>query len=115
MSTQQEIRQSIEYHYRFQKGMYFNGRKKIKGATIFFSNHIEDFFWNFSIDINVAAISVPTFIKDVEKVMSDLNKHPAFYITPWTEPLAVLLEELRNQEYQRKFQDTWMFFEVGFK
>jgi GNAT superfamily N-acetyltransferase len=82
-------------------------------VTLFLSDYIDDFFYNFSIEINVAAISVPIFIKTVEKEMDNIKRRPAFYITPWTEPLDLLVRSLRDCGYQRQFQDQWMFFTKG--
>src|SRR6266446_4840619 len=111
MAEKSIIVPAIEYNYRFQNGMYFNGRKRINGATIYFSDYIDDFFWNFAIDIDVTDMSVPELITNVEKVMSNLNRQPAFYITPWTEPLDLFVENLSGRGYQRQFQDGWMFFD----
>src|SRR6266851_5182415 len=105
------IEQSIEYNYRFQKNMYFDGRKKLTGASIYFSKYIEDHFWNFANNINITEKIVPSFIQEIEKEMKTLNRQPAFYITPLTTPLNLLIENLGDLGYQRRFQDTWMFFD----
>jgi len=113
MSADSVMKQSIEHNYRFLKGMYFDGCTAINGASIFFSDYIDDFFWNFAINIEASAIPIPEFILEVERKMRDLSRIPAFYITPWTEPLDILQANLRDQAYQSVFQDTWMFVEAA--
>jgi len=100
-------------HYYMQVGMYLSGFKKISNAILVYSDIIDDYYWNYAtmIDINdkKSLTTLNKVLEDIENFYISMNRNPACYITPQTNPheLPTILNE---REYKLAFSDAWMMF-----
>lgn len=107
------FQQAEEKHFKFQKGMYLSGRSGIQGATIVYSDIVEDFFWNYATRIQIGHDGIAALVDEVEKFLRRKGRVPCFYLTPWAEPNQELRTFLQERGYSSQFRDAWMFFEAA--
>jgi len=94
-------------HYEFQVGMYFSEARELEVARLFYSDLIEDSFWNYAADISTTSEGIGQLIETTEVFYSARDRAPAFYIVPWTQP-EELQDELKRQGYEGLFEDAWV-------
>jgi hypothetical protein len=87
--------------------MYFTGLKQLNGGVVYYSNRIEDPFWNYVASVDVDPESFDAFRLAVEDVLHDLGRKPAFYITPASRPTNVD-QLLTSRGYEVAFSDAWL-------
>ncbi len=108
MSTNYRSERELEQrHYSFQLGMYFSGVEDLEEAKLYHSDLIEDAFWNYASQVSATRENLNQLLEKTEKVFHRIQRIPAFYLTPWTNPNE-LESELKLRGYERQFTDAWV-------
>ncbi len=69
----------LEKHFDVQKGMYFDNSIDYKNTKIFFSENIDDFFWNYIVLDKDEFYSVKS-INEIENQFKKINRSCCLYI-----------------------------------
>ncbi len=108
--TDRQLRAAENAQYRMQLGIYFSKIEKIDGATILFSDTIEDVFWNYAATVNAKEENLEGLVERVVEFYRSRNRQPCIYVTPFSRPQS-LSAYLRDRSFQVVFRDAWMFHE----
>jgi len=104
------LKAAEQAHYRNQVGMYFSGRHEIDGASCFYSDKIEDYYWNYAALVDTSASKLPQLIETIIEFYRAKKRQPAVYVTPWCRP-ENLADELKKTGFEVQFRDAWMFYQ----
>lgn len=96
----------INLHFSSPSTLYFTNKIQKQNYMIFYSDIIEDSYWNIAYLNNLHADFGDTW-KKIELEMKHLNRRPAVYITSNQENLE-LEKSIRESHLENLYTDVWM-------
>lgn len=106
--TNEFIKKLENVHFNSQLELYMSEKKEYKNYDIYFSNLIEDYYWNFC--TNIQTKDKEEFSKDwenIKKIMQTKNRMPLVYISPTSN----LYEERLKLGLEVVYTDSWLLLE----
>lgn len=100
------MREFIDIHLNGQLYLYLSNIIKKENYDIYYSNVIDDEYWNFAYLKN-ADISLKENFEDIKNDMRKLDKNPIIYITSNISN-SKLQEKLENANLELLYTDVWM-------
>lgn len=99
----------IDIHFNGQLYLYLSNKIQNKDYDIFYSNVIDDEYWNMAYLKN-NEININEIYKKIEADMKKINRKPLIYITSniLNENLK---EQLKNNRLKIAYTDVWMIIE----
>lgn len=99
----------MKWHFDVQKGMYFDYDISQESWCVFFSNIIEDGFWNYAVlpdNCNLSGI-----LPAIEKMFVSVERTPSIYIING-ERFPDVIKYLEQNGYNKMSEESFMVFDA---
>lgn len=96
----------IELHLGGQVQIHFSNVLKKQNYDIYYSDTIEDFYWNYAYLKN-AEVSLKEVFEELQTTMKELNRKPILYVTS-NRMNSRLEKQIESMNLELLYTDVWM-------
>lgn len=95
-----------ELHYQIQKGMFFSDKFSSDSYDIYYSNAIDDIYWNYAVVSDVASLN--THFNDICEIFTKIGRKVCFYLNF---NQSSDLRDLQEHQIKVNYSENWLRYD----